>query len=198
MRRESTTIIALILFTFLSCSNRKESPVVINEEKQVIEDNWINTELKKQLASTNKADSIEIHGLPIEDIPELIYQYPKIRYLRIDCVDFNCMKTLSSRIAELQELESLIISKSALKELPSEIGELASLRKLMVLGGGKLSSIPNEISKLEKLEELDLWRNDLTEFSIDLNDMENLKLVNLGENNTYKRFHNNVQCHPNV
>ena len=188
MSRKSITIKFLILFTFLSCTNKKESPAVIEDEKQIQEDNWIMTELKKQLKSTNTTDSIEIYGLPIEDMPELVYQNPKIRYLRIDCIDFNCMKTLSSRIAQLKYLETLIISKSALKELPSEIGELTNLKKLMILGGGKLSSIPNEISELEKLEELDFWRNNLSEFSVHLNNMKHLKLVNLGENKLSQKY----------
>lgn len=199
MNQRTNIWYGLILLVLFSCSNGEQKStseretISKKEEIQFGDDAWIKRELKKQLNQTITQDSIEIHGLPIEDIPELLYDYPNIRYLRIDCTSFECMKSLSKRIKEFINLETLIISKSALKELPIEIGELSNLKKLMILGGGQLRSIPNEILKLQNLEELDLWRNSLTKWPIELNKMKKLKSINLGENKFSKDFFKSIK-----
>ena len=180
------TIFSLIVLILLSCKTEEATQNVVVMENQ--NDHWVEIELQKQLSKTDLTDSIEIYGLPIEDLPQQIYQVENLRYLRIDCNSFSCMKSLSSNISKFSNLETLIITKSALTTLPKEIGKLGNLKKLIVAGGGQLGSVPTELSNLDKLEELDLWRNSLTELAVDLNDLGNLKTVYLGENNFSKKY----------
>lgn len=163
------TIFSLIVLILLSCKTEEATQNVVVMENQ--NDHWVEIELQKQLSKTDLTDSIEIYGLPIEDLPQQIYQVENLRYLRIDCNSFSCMKSLSSNISKFSNLEILIITKSALTTLPKEIGKLGNLKKLIVAGGGQLGSVPTELSNLDKLEELDLWRNSLTELAVDLNDL---------------------------
>ena len=51
----------------------------------------------------------------------------------------------------------------------------------MISGGGRLGSLPIELEQLDKLQILDLWRNNLSAFPIDLGKMNNLRTVNLGQ-----------------
>ena len=180
---KSKIIYYSLLIILLSCSNSRNKQNERESDGIVNNDNWVEIELRKQLSKTTTSDSIVIHGLPIGDIPKLLCQYTDLKYLRINCVDFSCMTSLSKDIVKFKNLETLIISKSALKELPKEIWELENLRKLKVSGGGQLSSIPIELSRLSKLEELDLSRNKLSEFPVELSNLTSLKTVNLGENN---------------
>lgn len=173
-------IICVLLIS--SCLHQEKNSNVQDASSNIENQNWLEAKIMEQLSRTNTQDSIELYALPIEDIPEQIYNYPNISYLRIDCTSTDCMKTLSGRIKEFKNLETLIISKSALKELPQEIGELPNMKILRILGGGKLLSVPKELLRLEKLEVLDLWRNSLIELPIDLYKMRSLKSINLGEN----------------
>jgi len=65
--------------------------------------------------------------------------------------------------------------------VPSEIGELKSLRKLN-LDGNKLTTLPNEIGKLENLEILSVQRNFLVELPLTLGDLKSLTVLNLSGN----------------
>ncbi len=164
-------------------SQTDNSKIQKEEESKQEESSWVEDELKKQFYERTKKDSVDIFGLPIETLPDYFYNYPEIKYLRIDCTERNCITKLSSKISKLINLEVLILSKTSIKKLPKEIVQLKKLKVLRILGGGQLESLPNGIDELESLEVLDVWRNNLIELPETLIHLKKLKTLFLGENN---------------
>ena len=121
------------------------SKILKEEDSNEEESNWVEEELKKQFYQRSKKDSVDIFGLPIETLPDYFYNYPEIRYLRIDCIERNCITELSAKISKLINLEILILSKTSIRKLPKEIVQLKKLKVLRILGGGQLESLPNGI-----------------------------------------------------
>ncbi len=89
---------------------------------------------------------------------------------------------LPSEIGLLEELNALIIA-CCLENIPSEIGDLKNLVTL-VIANSTVQVMPQEISNLTKLETLALLQNfQLTELPVGLDNLKNLKILNLEFNN---------------
>ncbi len=129
-------------------------------------------------------------------IPIKFFEMKQLRNVELD-TEVN-MDTLQSNISNLVFLETLIITKSNLKNLPKEIGTLKRLRKLTIAWGRSLVEVPPEIGNLTNLEELDLFRNNLTNLPKEISNLKKLKLLKLGENN-FSDFERNkiVKALPN-
>ncbi|NEZ60803.1 COR domain-containing protein [Adonisia turfae] len=85
------------------------------------------------------------------------------------------------REAVRQNAEFLDLRSSKLVELPSEIGQLTNLKKL-VLRGNQLSELPPEIGHLINLEILDLRSNRLLELPSEIGQLTNLKKLAASQN----------------
>lgn len=81
----------------------------------------------------------------------------------------------------IKHLNFLEISKTPLKELPSEIGDLTNLTR-MVICYNNLSSLPPEISKLKKLKFFDVSHNAITELPAGLSELNELQSLNVSSN----------------
>jgi Leucine-rich repeat (LRR) protein len=73
----------------------------------------------------------------------------------------NRLKRLPTEIGQLISLRILTVSNNQLRYLPSEIGELTNLETLD-LGNNYLESLPPEIGRLKKLKNLYLKGNSLS------------------------------------
>lgn len=178
----------LLILNITSCIDSNLSKTDNNKIKIEKDVNWIEIELQKQFDKRSKKDSVDIFGLPIKKLPDYFYDDDEIKYLRVDCIEPNCMTEISPKISRLVNLETLILSKTSIRELPKEIGELSKLKELRILGGGQLESLPKEISKLNNLEILDIWRNRLQKIPVELRSLEKLKIIFVGENNFTKSY----------
>ncbi|XP_054712764.1 leucine-rich repeat-containing protein 47-like [Uloborus diversus] len=88
---------------------------------------------------------------------------------------------LDPGIFKIKHLNFLEISKAALKCLPSDIGELSNLTRIVVCYN-ELSSLPPEICKLKKLKFLDVSHNHLTELPAELSKLVDLQSLNVSSN----------------
>jgi hypothetical protein len=83
--------------------------------------------------------------------------------------------------AAAQKKESLDLCYLNMRRLPSAIGDLDSLKKLMLMGN-QLSSLPSEICQLKRLEILDLSKNLFHSIPIAICSLPELKTLNLRSN----------------
>ncbi|MEL6970234.1 MAG: leucine-rich repeat domain-containing protein [Bacteroidota bacterium] len=168
--------------SIIGCQHSEPEAQSAHESTPTEKDYWIQ-ELNKQIDKFEGGDSIAIDGLPLSEFPDEFYDNTHIRFLWISCTEPGCMAKLSSKIAQLTKLETLILSKTSLSRLPREIGQLTELKELRVLAGGDLTEIPEEVGNLKQLEILDLWRNQLEDLPASIYQLENLKTLYIGENN---------------
>ncbi|MEZ4888848.1 MAG: hypothetical protein R3E32_29245 [Chitinophagales bacterium] len=178
-------IFSLVLF-FSQCKqvacNKVDETVKKENKVNLTYEEWVRKEYEEQMSSVMTSDSLDLFGITIKTLPNDFYTYSHLKYIRFDCHQPNCLTILSPKVKNFTKLISLTLSKTALKNLPSEIGELSNLKNLLVLGGGQLESIPEEIGQLSNLETLDLWRNKLVSLPSSIKNLTKLKVLNIGEN----------------
>lgn len=88
---------------------------------------------------------------------------------------------LDPAIFQVKHLNFLEISKTGLTDLPSDVGELVNLGRLVVCSNN-LSSLPPEISKLQKLKFLDVSHNAIAELPSELSKLCDLQSLNVSSN----------------
>lgn len=88
---------------------------------------------------------------------------------------------LDPGIFSIKHLNFLEISKTTLSELPSNVGELSNLTR-MIFCNNNLSSLPTELINLKKLKFLDVSHNTITEFPPVLSELNDLQSLNLSAN----------------
>eukprot|EP00076_Gallus_gallus_P017230 XP_015136878.1 lanosterol 14-alpha demethylase isoform X2 [Gallus gallus] len=95
----------------------------------------------------------------------------------------NQIKTIPLKISRLETIKDLNVSNNQFASFPSEICHLSSLEKLTVcqMNGLKLTKIPEELSKLVSLRELDISHNALKEMPDSIGELK--YLVHLIANN---------------
>ena len=91
---------------------------------------------------------------------------------------------------EKDEVIEIIITNSALKMLPESIGDMKSLKKLIVYQN-HLKSLPESIGELSSLEELHLQRNHIEKLPDSIGKLSSLKTLELS-NNKLKELPNTI------
>ena len=81
----------------------------------------------------------------------------------------------------IKHLNFLEISKTSLKALPSQIGDLTNLTRIVICYNN-LTSLPTEISNLKKLKFFDVSHNAITELPSELSELNELQSLNLSSN----------------
>ncbi|MHA1224321.1 MAG: leucine-rich repeat domain-containing protein, partial [Candidatus Heimdallarchaeaceae archaeon] len=90
---------------------------------------------------------------------------------------------LPNTVFEFKMLKSLSLSKNKLERIPENIGELRTIQYLDLSENKIVAINDNKIEGMQKLETLDLRKNDLTEFPISVLRLNNLKMLYLQKNN---------------
>ena len=88
---------------------------------------------------------------------------------------------LSSEIGKCLNLEEIKLNGNKLKTLPKEIGNLVNL-KLLEVGFNELEYLPNEIGNLKNLEFLRINNNKLRQLPPQIGMLENLRFFTIGKN----------------
>ena len=86
----------------------------------------------------------------------------------------NKLTSVPAEIGQLTSLKTLILNENQLTSVPADIWQLTSLEKLH-LGMNKLTSVPAEIGQLTSLKELDLNENQLTSVPAEIGQLTSLR-----------------------
>ena len=124
--------------------------------------------------SLSEMQSLETLGLKANQFVHLPRQVQELSLRHLDLSD-NRLLDISPGISSLVRLESLILGsessrasrRGGITQIPSAIGNLTQLRKL-VLGTNQLAHLPSALAELEKLELLDVSHNYIEEFPREL------------------------------
>ncbi len=142
------------------------------------------TILPDEIGDLENLEKLFLEGNQISEIPASI---GKMR--RLSCLILgnwfgggNNLLTLPSEIGQLSELRRLIIEENQITNLPSDIGFLSNLKELD-LTDNNLTELPDTIGGLNKLEYLDLESNKFMKVPLAITYLKNLKVLNMCKNN---------------
>lgn len=175
--------------------------------------------LYKNLGMASK-DREEVQALKIsvkgEVFPEDILNYPNLGelYLEGHCTKFpaSCpcwekLKVLSikwpkfdgdlSSIFKLPQLENLKIIETPLSSFILPLGHAAAPIKSLTIKDCGLKSLPEEISMLWQLSELNISGNNLAKLPFAFTELKNLKRLNL-DSNKFSQFPDSIKKMPNL
>lgn len=103
-----------------------------------------------------------------------------LQYLKLDK---TAIKEIPQELGKLGKLEHLSLKNNAIEKLYGEITELYSLRSLIIRKNNiKTSGVPNELFNLFELTTLDLSHNKLKEVPEGLEKAKSLLVLNLSFN----------------
>uniref|UniRef100_A0A182R8P2 B3/B4 tRNA-binding domain-containing protein n=1 Tax=Anopheles funestus TaxID=62324 RepID=A0A182R8P2_ANOFN len=127
---------------------------------------------------------LKLHGAQVSErivknggnLDNAIYQLSMLNLLE---VSDTALDKISQRIDALNHLQSLLLYRNKLAQLPATIGLLGEL-KVLDLSGNRLTELPSEFSNLHSLTTLNLSFNQLK--TVDLSAFEKLSVCNLSGN----------------
>ncbi|CBY13470.1 unnamed protein product [Oikopleura dioica] len=126
-----------------------------------------------ELAKLSKLERLDLSNTGITDIPAFVWTMQSLKILNISGTKVSSLGLLAEN-----NIASLDISGLGLTELPASVNAFKNLQVLNA-SGNKLTTLPDEISKCEKLKELNLEENPLTHlpFAENLQKLEVLKIT---------------------
>ena len=191
--------LSLILILFLiGCSETSKKNEMVLDIKTVsknVKPTFAQKDFNRKLDSESGKSIINIESIQLNSLPTELYDQIQATVIKMDCISFPCITKLSSKISQLKNLKELYIAKSSLIEIPTEIPTLSNLEILTIAGGGKLKSIPESFGDLINLQEVNLWRNNLSTLPSTITKLKNLKKINLIENNISKEERLKIKKH---
>jgi Leucine-rich repeat (LRR) protein len=160
--------------------------------------------LSSALANRNQVQALKI-TVKGEEFPQELLDFPQLKelYLEGPCKKFPSepnwkhLKILSikwpeflgdlSDIFALPCLENLKIIGTPLKQFLLPLGHAAAPLKSLTIKDCNLERLPEEISMLEGLNEMNLSGNKLTQIPVSFQDLTHLKRLNL-DHNSFTHF----------
>ena len=134
------------------------------DTKSINWNNYIFKSLEEALlAPKNVVEWLELKNPTFETLPEDIFEFKNLKSLWITNSDYNSnlnLNFISERIGELNQLESLHVTKSNLKAIPESVGNLKKLTSLY-LADNNIKSIPNAILNLPNIMYLNFDNNQI-------------------------------------
>jgi hypothetical protein len=113
--------------------------------------NLIFTDIDTALLHTDSIVDIKLIGY--EKLPKRLNQFNNLSKLTIEnCLNLDFLKAIEA-IVDFQELTELYLFENKRKGYPSNLGEISNLKKLWI-SGDSLTHLPNEVKKLNELNEL--------------------------------------------
>ena len=108
--------------------------------------------------------------------------FAKLDNLQILRLDDNLFDHLGDDIFSLKSLEYLYLKRNKISTIDSIQNPEVSKLKVLFLDDNKLTSVPNNISRLENLEILSLTNNNLSSLPKSLNNLKKLKILKIDSN----------------
>ncbi|XP_058118367.1 leucine-rich repeat-containing protein 47-like [Anopheles ziemanni] len=126
-----------------------------------------------KLTGANVSKRIDANGGRLD---EAIY---KLTALNLLDVNDTSLQTISPQVKELRHLQSLLLFRNKITQIPATIGQLSEL-KVLDLSGNKICTLPDELTALRSLTTLNLSFNQLQ--TLDLSKLDQLSVCNLSGN----------------
>ena len=140
--------------------------------------NWVTVKSLEGIGYLKGITSFFCCKNEVTELPAEIRQLKNLKKINLNKA--FALKIIPSSISELENLEELDITFTAIEELPKEIGQLKSLRILVANYTG-ISSLPDEIGDLKNLEELEIQGTNITLAPDSICKLKNLKFLNMGD-----------------
>ncbi len=129
-------------------------------------------------AAEEKADSLDLSGLDLTELPPELFELDDVRRLYLDN---NQLTVISEKLGRLSDLQQLNLSNNLLTAIPDALGSLSNLQTLD-FENNRLTFIPNALSALSSLELLILDNNLLTAIPDGLGSLANLQELYISNN----------------
>ncbi len=136
-----------------------EFPKVLCKLKNLKSLNIFSKSLKRfpdDLGNLSSLTSFDMRGTQVQHLPDSIGNLSKLTSIKLYANEE--LKALPDSIGKLTNLRKLDVRASDLKTLPISIGNLNRLKSLVLYQNG-LQSLPNNITNLKALEQLDVNEN---------------------------------------
>jgi Leucine-rich repeat (LRR) protein len=155
--------------------------------------------LEKALRAPEKATRLTLDGSESRHLPSQLGSLVNLKELQISC--WEKLEDLPNEIGKLRSLQKIIIDNGNGCQMnvtiPPSIGQLANLRVLKLYGAldpremdpkkpipkSRVKVLPETITNLQNLEELDLGRNGLLSVPNQVASLKGLKTLGLDYNN---------------
>jgi len=121
--------------------------------------------------------TLSLAGQRLATLPAALAELPNL--LELDLSRNPQLSQLPSQIGRLKNLRKLIVMDAGLGSLPAEFGQLTQLEQLNLVGNGRLTSIPAEIGQLRSLQELNLGGCRITALPAAIGRLSQLRNLNL-------------------
>lgn len=141
------------------------------------------TEIPTEISNLSKLEYLDLDNNKIEKISDEISKSTSLKTL---ILSRNNLTFIPNSISKLVNLEKLNLSSNKITNISSHITKLIKLKYLNLANNKQSQQISSEILKLEKLEELDLYGNQLKSIPISLFQLNNLKILDLRGNSIEK------------
>lgn len=142
----------------------------INKKKSI--NQLLSEELRSLLLKNPNLEEFSIQHTDCKDIPMEIWLLKELKSLTLKMTG---MTELSSNVQNLVNLETLDLSNNKIKALPEELSKLNSLKELNLVGNYLMKEFPNTIEQLSSLEQLHVDKNQANLWKKQL---QNLKKTN--------------------
>ncbi|KAL1916327.1 uncharacterized protein VTP21DRAFT_5944 [Calcarisporiella thermophila] len=116
-----------------------------------------------RLDALRELTNLWLYNNRLETIPSGFERLEQLCYLNLSNNYFSTFPLVITKIVTLEQLD---ISFNKLTQIPEEIGRLASLRRLLLVGNQISGSLPKALLNLVELRELDLRQNLITDIGI--------------------------------
>lgn len=165
-------LLTIVLFFF-------QSKGVLSQEYDESQTKYYSVE--EAIENPEAVTAIEINYRWKEELlPKEIANCTNIKAVKISAQRFMKYDKIIDQLSKLPCIEKLDLYDVA--NLPASIGDFANLKHLKIMMC-KDKTVPWQISKLTKLEHLDLFRNKFEEFPDELSELQNLNYLSLSDNN---------------
>ncbi len=144
-------------------------------ESLILSDNEL-TELPDYLEGMKRLLDLRWDGNPIECFPKVLSRIPGIRKMDLN---LNTLKDLEG-LEKCTQVGWLQLKKANMETIPKEVVALRRLQSLVMSEAG-LKQLPDSLSSLSILEELDLSGNDFATFPTVILQLRKLRSLALGK-----------------
>ncbi|XP_055595366.1 leucine-rich repeat-containing protein 47-like [Uranotaenia lowii] len=102
-----------------------------------------------------------------------------LKALNLLDINDSPLASISPQIANLENLQSLLLFRNQISAVPAEIGKLSAL-KVLDLSGNRIETLPEELGQLKSLTTVNLSGNRLKR--VDLSGLDRLSVINVSSN----------------